>query len=160
MAGPSRSLIWWVRQMMSCLPRMILRICRNRDQDRSKEWKHMRGPSKTFGLGQQSHRKPCASKHSRIEKQVLSKNSRPDFWVFWAPNCSPQLIVYPCPAISTLSTKWTSLMQHSGFTKIKNCARPKIPGQCWLETPEWWPIRIRIVSRKRAAAATLGIFCI
>ena len=51
------------------------------------------GPSKIFGLGQQrlqrllqSHRKPCASKHSRIEKQVLSKNSRPDFWVFWAPN--------------------------------------------------------------------------
>ncbi len=56
-----------------------LRICRNRDQDRSQEFNRtelVRGPSKTFGLGQQSHRKPCASKHSRIESVVKEFRAR------------------------------------------------------------------------------------
>ncbi len=46
------------------------KIPKSRPKDPKKKGR-IRGPSKTFGLGQQSHRKPCASKLLRIRRLWL-----------------------------------------------------------------------------------------
>jgi hypothetical protein len=61
------------------------KILWNHDQNLGQEIHEkglIRGPSKTLGLSQQTNCQPCALKHFRNEKQVLSKIQVQNFGFF------------------------------------------------------------------------------